>query len=500
MDHRNRLTLVTDKTSSTGSITQRVQYIYDAFNQRTGKRVDLDGNGTWDRHEIFAWADGQEVLRFVDSDGQLVTQPARIANRYLWGPAVDQLLADEQYAIGAGPSVNLTAAAPSVTEGNTLWALADNLGSVRDLVDNNGVVRQHLVFDSFGRRVREVDYNTAGAVIASTDPAAVDELFGYTGRDWDTHTGLQYNRARWYDPNTGRWLSQDPIGFGGGDANLYRFVGNGATNATDPSGLDQLTNEQKQWDLARATKLLASMNLSEEERNIRIAIPQASLFHQMGFSSQFPPNPKYWNEEGDRYVLKKSLAREGVHARVFGLGPLFTYTDEDGKKHSINGSSTGCSNAARLLFLEGIAKVAEEQKKLKEFEDEFSGKSMLELFPEDESSGYHRSYGAIPKQPPFAINPNDFLPGDRVRMGNHRLPKGDGFEGSNVIYLGRNEFDQHMFLKMDGGDVFNGYLLRLIVSGYSDDPDPNLRNYVFVERYSPLVPNFLKPSKKFNCD
>ena len=58
--------------------------------------------------------------------------------------------------------------------------MTDHLGSVRDVVDNNGVVRQHLVFDSFGRRVREVDYNTSGQVIASNDPAAVDELFGYT--------------------------------------------------------------------------------------------------------------------------------------------------------------------------------------------------------------------------------------------------------------------------------------------------------------------------------
>ena len=48
---------------------------------------------------------------------------------------------------------------------------------------------------------------------------------------------MQYNRARWYDPQTGRWLSQDPIGFAAGDANLYRYVGNSPTNATDPSGL-----------------------------------------------------------------------------------------------------------------------------------------------------------------------------------------------------------------------------------------------------------------------
>jgi len=69
------------------------------------------------------------------------------------------------------------------------------------------------------------------------DAGVVDELFGYTSREWDSDVGLQYNRARWYDPAAGRWLSQDPIGFAGGDANLYRMVGNHTTYATDPSGL-----------------------------------------------------------------------------------------------------------------------------------------------------------------------------------------------------------------------------------------------------------------------
>jgi RHS repeat-associated protein len=49
-------------------------------------------------------------------------------------------------------------------------------------------------------------------------------------------TGLQYNRARWYDPTTGRWISQDPLGFDAGDSNLYRYVNNQPTVATDPSG------------------------------------------------------------------------------------------------------------------------------------------------------------------------------------------------------------------------------------------------------------------------
>jgi RHS repeat-associated protein len=52
----------------------------------------------------------------------------------------------------------------------------------------------------------------------------------------DVETGLQYNRARYYDSSTGRWMSQDPLGFDAGDSNLYRYVKNQPTVATDPSG------------------------------------------------------------------------------------------------------------------------------------------------------------------------------------------------------------------------------------------------------------------------
>jgi RHS repeat-associated protein len=65
----------------------------------------------------------------------------------------------------------------------------------------------------------------------------VDLVFGYTGKLFDETTRLQNNLNRWYDSSTGRWISQDPIGFAAGDANLYRYVGNSPTMATDPNGL-----------------------------------------------------------------------------------------------------------------------------------------------------------------------------------------------------------------------------------------------------------------------
>lgn len=45
-----------------------------------------------------------------------------------------------------------------------------------------------------------------------------------------------------YDPTVGRFITEDPIGFDGGDANTYRYVGNSPTNATDPSGLAGIEN------------------------------------------------------------------------------------------------------------------------------------------------------------------------------------------------------------------------------------------------------------------
>jgi hypothetical protein len=48
---------------------------------------------------------------------------------------------------------------------------------------------------------------------------------------------LQFNRARYLDQKTGRWTSQDPLGFDAGDENLYRYVFNSPTNDVDPDGL-----------------------------------------------------------------------------------------------------------------------------------------------------------------------------------------------------------------------------------------------------------------------
>ncbi|MGH7372517.1 MAG: RHS repeat-associated core domain-containing protein, partial [Candidatus Methylomirabilales bacterium] len=68
------------------------------------------------------------------------------------------------------------------------------------------------------------------------DPSFV-QPFAFTGREWDRETGLHYYRARYYDPKIGRFVSDDPIGFAGGDANLYAYVWNAPMLFLDPLGL-----------------------------------------------------------------------------------------------------------------------------------------------------------------------------------------------------------------------------------------------------------------------
>ena len=114
--------------------------------------------------------------------------------------------------------------------GTVSWLLADDQGTIRDVVQYNSgtnttTVVDHLKYDSFGN-------------ITAQSNSAYQPLFAYTGQMWDAAAALYYYHARWYDPHTGRFISQDPTGFSAGDANLYRYVANSPTNAVDPSGED----------------------------------------------------------------------------------------------------------------------------------------------------------------------------------------------------------------------------------------------------------------------
>ncbi len=226
-DHRNRLTNVTFRATVGGTVLKTVNYTYDIFNRLVKRSYDSNGAtalGVTDTY--FAGYDGiNPTLELSKADpGAGGVSAADLKHRYLWGAVVDQLFADEQFGAGTGG-----ASSPTVGVGNTLWALSDHLGTVRDIADFNPgtttfTIVNHRVYDSFGKLTAESN-------------TSVDLAFGYTGKFNDEVTQLSLHWNRWLDTNLGKWISEDPIGFMAGDANLSRYVGSSSVNASDPTGL-----------------------------------------------------------------------------------------------------------------------------------------------------------------------------------------------------------------------------------------------------------------------
>jgi RHS repeat-associated protein len=82
----------------------------------------------------------------------------------------------------------------------------------------------------------QITYDGYGNVRTETN-AGFGDRWKFTGREFDRATGNQHNGERELQGPVGRWMQQDPWGFAAGDHNLYRYVGNGPTNAIDPTGL-----------------------------------------------------------------------------------------------------------------------------------------------------------------------------------------------------------------------------------------------------------------------
>jgi RHS repeat-associated protein len=72
--------------------------------------------------------------------------------------------------------------------------------------------------------------------VVALDVQEIDNPLRFQGQYFDTETGLHYNRHRYYNPNTGRFLTPDPIKLAGG-LNSYRYVNN-PTGWVDPLGLN----------------------------------------------------------------------------------------------------------------------------------------------------------------------------------------------------------------------------------------------------------------------
>jgi RHS repeat-associated protein len=177
-DLLNRLTGVSDST---------VQYVYNALNQRASKT-----------------AAGSTRIFHYDLSGHLIAETTSTGSTI----AEYVYLGDELLAM--------------IRSGAVYYYHNDHLGTPLVLTDASGNVAWKAEYTPFGKA--EIAVNN------------VENPFRFPGQYYDSQTGLHYNYHRYYQPETGRYVTPDPIGLGGG-VNLYGYVENDPVGSADPSGL-----------------------------------------------------------------------------------------------------------------------------------------------------------------------------------------------------------------------------------------------------------------------
>lgn len=203
---------------------------YDAANELTnwnGIAITYDNNGNMisDGANTFTWDTRNHLSALNGNALQYDVFGRRTQNASGTGFLYDGLNAVQELAGSTVTANLLTLGVDEVfsraDSSGSFSFLTDNLGSTLALSDVNGSLTTSYTYNPFG--------GTTFAGLSSTNP------YQFTGRENDGN-GIYYYRARYYNSILGRFISEDPAGFAGGDTNLYAYVLDSPTNYTDPSG------------------------------------------------------------------------------------------------------------------------------------------------------------------------------------------------------------------------------------------------------------------------
>ena len=207
-DCENRLvraeTLVNGKLQSTGA------YRYDSLGRRVAKVSEVNGKT---EHKHFLWQ-GLRMLR-EERPGQ--------SSLYVYEPGSYAPLARVDQAEGE--------------EQKLYYFHTDQIGTPLELTDREGQIVWQATYKAWGS-VEKLTVN------------AVEQNLRFQGQYFDDETGLHYNTFRYYDPEVGRFVTQDPIGLDGGN-NLYRYVPS-PTGWVDPWGWECWSSARKNYWKAEA--------------------------------------------------------------------------------------------------------------------------------------------------------------------------------------------------------------------------------------------------------
>ena len=192
-DSENRL--VKTETMANSQVESTSSYQYDSLGRRVGKQWEIKGQTD---HRLFLWQ-GLRLLR-EESPEQ--------SSLYLYEPGSYAPLARVDEKEGEA-------------ENKVYYFHTDQIGTPLEMTDAEGQI------------VWQAKYRPWGA-IEKLVVNEVEQNLRFQGQYFDVETGLHYNTFRYYDPEIGRFITQDPIGLSGGD-NLYQYAPN-PNGWVDPLG------------------------------------------------------------------------------------------------------------------------------------------------------------------------------------------------------------------------------------------------------------------------
>jgi len=243
-DDAGNRTTVGGTWARTGLPQPQSTFVYNAANQLTklnGARIASDGNGnlldsrkqgqtlfdyTWNARNQLVGLSESGVSASFAYDG-LGRRMSKTVNGTMTEFLYDGLNPVQELA-GGSPVANLLTGLGidefvSRTEGGSpSTLLTDALGSTVALSNGTGTIQTEYTYEPFGA--------------VTTSGTSSPNTYQFTGRESDG-TGLMYYRARYYSPSLQRFISEDPVGFLGGDDNLYAYVFNSPLKGGDPLGL-----------------------------------------------------------------------------------------------------------------------------------------------------------------------------------------------------------------------------------------------------------------------
>jgi RHS repeat-associated protein len=288
--------------------TKETFYNYDGEGNRIGvARVNYQTPGyawTYNEYLVDTSQPYAEVIQEVETigTGSIVgVNRNNMGLLYRYDIGLDRLRVN-RYSIQANAPNGVGTMTPT-SPNPSAWYVFDGLGSTRALVSDSGVVLDGFGYeDAFGK-----PYSLSGANLTAG--------FFLNGQQWDGFEGLYFNRARYHQPTTGRFIGQDPYAgseYQAATLHRYLYTGNDPVNNIDPSG---------NFTMPEIMSVLGNM--------LRIAIGVGTFLNATGIIGAHPANaptpnsvnmnkPSIWQDVGEIIA-----SEAGGRAIAWGAFALF---------------------------------------------------------------------------------------------------------------------------------------------------------------------------------